>query len=309
MTNRHGGNARAKAASPTDARAPLIRTARLSGPSLALDRRIHAVREDLADIALADRVVAPHFAASVPTALAVPHATIRGRPDPNASATSELLFGEVFHVFEFGGRWAWGQCAHDGYVGYVDASLLTHDAPAPTHRIAAPQGLVFAEADIKSPVLSVLPLGAQVAVTASEGAFHALATGGFVHDRHVGALTPASGDPVAVAMSFIGTPYRWGGRTRAGIDCSGLVQQALMACGIACPRDSDQQREGLGTRVEAAALRRGDLVYFPGHVGIMADSTNLLHANAHWMATVIEPLADVVARVTAETPILAIKRV
>jgi cell wall-associated NlpC family hydrolase len=188
--------------------------------------------------------------------------------------------------------------------------LLTHDAPDATHRIAAPQGLVFAEADIKSPVVAVLPLGSRIAVTATEGAFHALATGGFVHDRHAGALTPASGgDPVAVAMSFIGTPYRWGGRTRAGIDCSGLVQQALMACGVACPRDSDQQRDGLGTRIDAADLRRGDLVYFPGHVGIMADAANLLHANAHWMATVIEPLADVVARVGGETPILAVKRV
>jgi len=308
MTNQHGGSARAKAASPTEARAPQVRTARLRGPSLPLDRRIHAVREDLADIALADRVVAPHFAAAVETSVAAASAVLRGRPDAGAPATSELLFGEAFRVFEYGGRWAWGQAAHDGYVGYVEATALTQHAPAPTHRIAAPQGLVFADADIKSPVLRTLPLGARVAVAASAGRFHALAGGGFVHDCHIGPLAPLGGDPVAVAMSFIGTPYRWGGRTRAGIDCSGLVQQALMACGIACPRDSDQQREGLGTRVDPADVRRGDLVYFPGHVGIMADATNLLHANAHWMATVIEPLADVVARVTAETPILAVKR-
>ena len=309
MTNRPSGSARARAASRTEARAPLIRTARLSGPSRPLDRRVHAVREDLADIALADQVVAPHFAEAVATTVAVPHAVLRGRPDGSASAISELLFGETFRVFEFGGRWAWGQADHDSYVGYLDAALLTQGAAEATHRIAAPQGLVFSDADIKSPVVSTLPLGARVAVTGRDGNFHALATGGFVHDRHIGPLVPAGGDHVAVAMSFIGTPYRWGGRTRAGIDCSGLVQQALMACGIACPRDSDQQREGLGHRVDVSNLKRGDLVYFPGHVGIMADASNLLHANAHWMATVIEPLADVVARATAETPILAVKRV
>lgn len=207
------------------------------------------------------------------------------------------------------GGWAWGRCAHDDYVGYVRADALG-PAATPTHRVTAPLALVFANPDIKAPVVKALPIGAQVAGE-DEGNFLRIADG-YVHQRHVALLDAVDADPVAVAQRLLGLPYRWGGRGGDGIDCSGLVQRSLELAGIAAPRDSDMQRDQLGTPLaEDAPLRRGDLIFFPGHVGLMADEAHLLHANAFWMTTVIEPLADVVERLkpTHAQPIIARKRI
>ncbi len=212
-------------------------------------------------------------------------------PAEDARAVSELLMGEDFWLFDASGSWAWGRCGHDGYVGYLPETALAAPGASPTHIVSAIAALVFAAADIKAPVVASWPAGARIDGVV-EGDFLAT-TAGFVHRRHLRPLDQLTSDPVAIAESLIGVPYRWGGRSGDGIDCSGLVQLALAASGIAAPRDSDQQRT-LGRPVEPGmALARGDLVFFPGHVGMMVDGERLIHANAHWMAVTIDPLEAV----------------
>jgi cell wall-associated NlpC family hydrolase len=278
--------------SATDA-APRIRRGHLAGPSRRLDQRVHAIRPDLADIALAGIVTAPRFAEGVAMRGVVASAMLRSAPEDAAVAVSALLFGEEFIVFDLAHGWAWGQCRHDGYVGWLRApGLGTTGAPA-MHVVSTPTAAIFAAPDIKARVVGTLPLNARLVAT--EGEIFVAAAGGHVHRRHVAPADTVLDDPAAVALGFVGSPYVWGGRTRDGIDCSGLTQAALRACGVACPRDSDQQADVFMT-VAPAERRRGDLVVFSGHVGILADPLTLIHANAHWMATVVEPLADVVTR-------------
>lgn len=275
--------------------APRTRQARPVGPPARLDPRVNAVRPDLADAALAGHVAASRYV-NGETMRSTSTAVLRSHPDPDAIAVSMVLPGEELVVFDRSNGWAWGQCRHDRYVGWTRFDGLVVPTTPASHRVGVGTAAVFAAPDIKSRIVAILPLNSLITGEAA-GDFVA-AAGGYLHRRHVRPVAEFAVDAVAVALGFVGSPYVWGGRTRDGIDCSGLTQAALMACGIACPRDSDQQH-AVGDAVALADRRRGDLVFLPGHVGILANAETLVHANAYWMATVAEPLADVLARVAA----------
>lgn len=285
--------------------APPISVARLSGPSPALDHRVHAFRRDLADVALAGGYAAAAYARPAALSCTAARTMVRAAPRRDAGASSELLHGEPFQAMEVGGEWAWGYCGADRYVGYVPTTALG-PAATPTHRVGAASALLFSAADVRSAHVGELPFGSLVASRGRDGAFH-IVDDGLIHDRHLAPVDSPVADWVETARLFLGSPYLWGGRTRWGIDCSGVVQMALGAAGIVVPRDSDMQFDALGETV--GEPRRGDLAFFPGHVGIMVDDANLLHANAYWMATVIEPLATVAERSAADgRPLTAFKR-
>ena len=291
----------------------------LNGPEGEFDRRTTAHRGDLADIALAGKLFAPHYAEPMAMRCSAPKAMIRRQSGKEHEAISELLHGEDFHVLDIAGDWAWGYCGHDGYVGYVPVHALQHrkKTPEPTHLVSARAALIFIEPDFKSGVMKRLPMGARIACGEASECGSYLKTGkGFVHVRHVQPIGTkvvfdGSNGTAALAEQLIGAPYLWGGRSGDGLDCSGLVQMILMLTGIAAPRDSDQQLAALGEEIaEGEELRRGDLVFFPSHVGLMVDSDRIIHASSHSMQVAIEPLADVVARYAADSDqsVLARKR-
>jgi cell wall-associated NlpC family hydrolase len=209
--------------------------------------------------------------------------------------TTQLLLGERFAVYDTAGGWVWGQAEADGYVGYAPDACFGPDTPPPTHRVAALQALVYPEPDLKTRPFAAAPYGAPVAAGPAPGPWLELAEGGFVPLPHLAPLSAKAADWVAEAERFLGAPYLWGGRSAAGVDCSGLIQIARQAAGLPCPRDSDMQQRAPGRDVER--LRRGDLVFWKGHVGVMLSPTRLLHANAFHMAAVAEPLAEAEARI------------
>ena len=273
------------------------------------DPRVTPFREDLAAEHLRGVVEAGRFVPGVAHRVRVGRATMRGEPTETARQTSELTFGEAFTVYDRRGGWAWGQNGTDGYVGWAPDSALAEGVVAATHRVAALRTFLFPEPDLKTHPLDTLSLGARLAVVRSLNGWAELATGGWVFERHVAAEGAPPVDAVETALAFLGTPYLWGGRTSLGIDCSGLVQQALAAAGHAAPRDSDQQRAAVGDLVSRDgrdhAYGRGDIVFFPGHVGLMADATRLVHATAFTLSVCIEPVDEVAARAGG---ILAVRR-
>ncbi len=277
------------------------------------DRRTHAWREDMAAEDLRGRVDAPRYVAGTPGRVTAPILALRRQPEATSGLETEALFGERMAVLDVADGWAWVQSARDRYVGYVMAEHISPDMIEATHRVQALGTFVYPTANIKAPPTMNLPLGAEIAVARSDGRFAELATGGFVVTRHIAEGGRHARDFVDVAERFIGTPYLWGGRTRIGLDCSGLLQIALEAAGIAAPRDSDLQEAALGSAVlvpqDLEGLERGDLVFWPGHVGIMVDGVMLLHANAHHMAVAVEPLRGATERIRrTESRISAIKR-
>ena len=264
------------------------------------DPRRHAYRHDLAAERLRGRVASRRFVTGEPRQVVAPSLPLRREPRFDATLDTEALRGEIVTVYDESEGWAWVQLSRDGYVGYVPGEGLTRALVAPTHRISALRTYVYPEPDGKTPPLALLSLNAGIAAPRKQGKFLALEGGGFVVASHAAPVGTAEPDFVAVAEAFVGTPYLWGGRTSIGTDCSGLVQLALEAAGHASPRDADMQAQELGRVIDPkGALRRGDLVFWEGHVGIMTSGKDFLHANAFHMAVAAEPFAQAKRRIKA----------
>ena len=266
------------------------------------DRRLNAYRADLAEEALRGTVDAPRYTAGTAAAVSAPVIGLRPRPDAAAGIDTELLYGETVRVLDCAGGWAWVKADFDGYVGYLPETALTESVKPATHVVAVPRTFAYTGADLRTPAASALSLGSRLTVVGESETrgtrYLTLESGQSVVAAHCApADQTISDDYVSIAGRFLETPYLWGGRSGFGIDCSGLVQLAMMMVGGRAPRDSDMQAERLGTPIGRTNLRRGDLVFWKGHVAIMEDEKTILHANGHTMSVAREGLEDAITRI------------
>lgn len=237
-------------------------------------------------------------------------AALRREPADDAPLDTQMLFGELFSVLEEKDGWVRGQATLDQYPGHVRRDALGPIGPLPTHIVRVPRTFVYQSPDLKSPVVLWLGMNAKLALRSHDNGFSRIEDKGWIfagHTAPVGAYAP---DFAGVAETFLGTPYLWGGRDGLGLDCSGLLQTALLRAGIGCPRDTYQQ-VALGEAVarDHRVLKRGDLIFWKGHVGIMRDAATLLHANAFHMQVFSEPLIEAEARIAQSgSEITAIRR-
>ena len=273
------------------------------------DKRVTPARGDVAADYLEGRVRADAYVRGTPHQVTAPVLPIRRTPEPDGAQETQALFGEVFTVYdegpsEDGGGWAWGQAGIDGYVGYVETDGLSAPVDVPTHRVRALRSYRYPEPDLKAAPLGLVSMNAKLAVTgeSEDGKWLREARGAWVFGGHTLRMGDVAADPVAVMEAFLGAPYFWGGRESLGLDCSGLIQNGYELAGIVPPRDADMQElwfcapergetlwAGEGDR-QGVVLRRGDLVYWRGHTGVMVDETRMLHANATSMAVTRDDL-------------------
>lgn len=245
----------------------------------------------------------------------LPWAAMKKEPHAGAVTLSEMLYGEPLQILDRDDAWLKVASIIDGYVGWILAGATTRGLVRPTHRIRVPMTHIYREPDLKSEPLLPLPMASLVHIktpASLKNGFLPHENGGFIHAAHLGPLGAFTDDPVTVAESFMGAPYLWGGRTMIGIDCSGLIQLALSAAGHRVLRDSGSQYASLGRPLDSGEKpARGDLAFFPGHVGWMLDSVHLLHANATHMAVTVDPVDQVTEWVReqgAEKPFSGFRR-
>jgi cell wall-associated NlpC family hydrolase len=276
------------------------------------DPRLTPARPDLAAQYLEGKVKAERFVTGEAFEISDAIVPLRGGPSSDAALLTQALKGERVTIYDRNGEgFAWGQLNGDGYVGWLPDRALASPVTVPTHKVTAIRTFAFPGPSIKLPPVDTLPMAATVTVVRDDGPFAVTREGWYLPHGHLGGIDRHEDDFVAVAERFVGTPYLWGGKTSLGIDCSGLVQLALNAAGTGCPRDSDMQQDSLGRALDPAEkqFRRGDLIFWKGHVAIVRDADSIVHANAHHMATAIENTRDAIARIkTAGSEITAIKR-
>jgi cell wall-associated NlpC family hydrolase len=261
-----------------------------------MDRRLTAFSGKVALDSLRGQVEAEQFVPGAPGAVAVPLADLCA--SPGGARDRQVMLGDGLVVVERRGEAVFAQMGKDGYCGWLVASAVG-PAVTPTHWVAAVGTHLYPEPRVQARERAALPFGARVTVAEADAKW-ARVGDGFIPAMHLRAIGDWLADPVAVAEMFLGTPYLWGGNSRDGIDCSGLVQGAWLACGRDCPGDSDLQ-QGLGAALaDGAALRRGDLIFWKGHVALVVDADRLIHANGHSMDVRHEGIAAAIARIAAQ---------
>lgn len=267
-----------------------------------LDRRLNAFRSDLAEAALEGKIEAARFVEGTKARVAIPVAALRPKPDLAVGIDTELLLGEEVTVFDRADGWCWVKALSDGYVGYLLEKSLGEPQPDATHVVTVQRSFVYPEPELRKPFVGVLSMGSRIKVVGeaeTRGNHYLLLEDGTTlyaaHCRPLGHND--GGDYVEVAARFMETPYLWGGRSGFGIDCSGLVQLALQMTGRSAPRDTDMQASGLGDVIDRSELRRGDLVFWKGHVAIMEDPETIIHANGHTMTVARENFEAAVKRI------------
>jgi cell wall-associated NlpC family hydrolase len=277
------------------------------------DPRLTPARPDLAAQYLEGRIEAARYVTGEEFEIYDALVPLRSEPFSGAMVLTQALKGERITIYDRDDEgFAWGQLKDDGYVGWLPDRALAKPAAAPTHKIIALSTFAFPGPSIKLPPVETLVMGTTVTVLRQDGAFAVTRDGWYLPLPHIGSVGHHERDFVSVAERFVGTPYLWGGKSSLGIDCSGLVQVALNAAGTQCPRDSDMQRDSLGSALDPAEsnkLQRGDLIFWNGHVAIVRDADTVVHANAHHMATAIENTRAAITRIKAAgNEVVAIKR-
>ena len=270
---------------------------------MSLDPRLTPATDRIALSTLRDVLERPEYTDGQPARVTMSLCDLCDAPDGRRQR--QVVYGADLTVIETRDEWAFVQMAQDGYCGWLHEMQLDTELAVITHRVSAPASHMYIDPDLKSLDLFALPIGARLSVAGTEKSFARLHTGEYVPLQHI-SYHP-SADPVEVAESLLGAPYLWGGNSQAGIDCSGLVQIALSSCGIACPGDSDLQRNAFP---EASTIERGDLLFWPGHVAMAVSDDVMIHATAWKMQVILEGITEAIARIdgAGDGPFLGVRR-
>ena len=239
-----------------------------------------------------------------------PSVYMRSDPNDKSPLETECLFGETVEVLENYLDWVYCELNTDSYCGWVKKEGLGK-LKNPTHRVIVNRSFVYTHKNAKSECLFYLPLGAKLLINniqsewAEVNLYDEIKQVGYIPSSHLVYIDHKVKDWVTIAELLVGTPYRWGGRDTIGIDCSALLQLSYQTYGEDIPRNTSEQIKLKKKKIKGIEnLSRGCVVFWNGHVAIMIDENNCIHANAYHMQTKIEPLSTIINRIGRDFEII-----
>ena len=266
---------------------------------MRFDRRITAIRKDIASDYFKGLIKRKKFVEGVKHTVISNYSPLHS--SKSSTISSQLLFGEQVYVFDQSNGWSWVQGMRDGYVGYTPSKNLKKQRIKSSHKVSSLRTFVYSSSNIKSDVITYLSLNSLVLISDRRNNFVKIKNLGWCFKNDFEKISKSNFNIVELSKKYLGTPYLWGGRDSMGIDCSGLVLNIMQMNCINFPRDTDLQESFVTKSIKYEKnLRAGDLVFWKGHVAMMVDKKNIIHANAFHMITNIEPLQTVKKRILKE---------
>ena len=263
---------------------------------MIFDTRITPIRRDLASTAYKAIVKRKKY-------VTAKLATVKSAFTPlysnkGSKLSTQLLYGEECDVFETKNGWSWIQSRRDNYVGYTPTINLTRKIYKPNSKVISLRTVIYTKPDIKSVTKGYLSFNSLVEVIKIKGKYSLIKNLGWCPSLDLVKIKSSKFNHIDLSKQYLDTPYLWGGRDSMGIDCSGLVQNLHQINNRPFPRDTDMQEMFVTNEVKYEKdLKAGDLVFWKGHVAMMIDNSNIIHANAFHMKTAIEPLSTAKKRI------------
>ncbi len=237
-------------------------------------------------------------------------ANIYKKNNKNSGIVSQILLGEDFKSQSKIGKFYKGYKAYDKYKGFIEAKDLHLDKNKKTHKIISKECNIYKKPNNKYKLNKKIFFNSRISILDDKNSF-IQTKNGWILKKNIKPINFRKKHFLDNIKLYLNTKYLWGGNSPKGLDCSALVQELLKFNNIYCPRDSKDQKKFFRKEISIKNIRKGDLLFWKGHVAIALSNKKLVHAFGPRKKVVIMGIKETVKKIYSKSklPLLCVKRI